>query len=234
MDNEGAWGDGTDVGPCEGLLAYPSGWGGDVTDSIAQYRMAGIDDRGGSSAGAHKTFIQTIGTGDQNFLDAKLVQFSDVAHVPVCADSGMSATWLGVANIAYPDICCAECAGTAGVGWDGWISADCPNGDWCPECADMHAPVLFTTQGQGADWKKTRSRHLGGSNIGWADGHATWVHAQRLFAMADEEEIEGVGSVCGADGTSLEGYRAACGEPPAGMDFLFMEAIDWYGKDTIK
>ncbi len=233
QDNEGAWGDAMDVGPCEGLLCYPSGWGGAVTDSIGQNRMASIDSRHGTGEGSHKTFVQNIGTGRENFYDTKLVEFNDVAHVPVCGDSGMSATWLSVANLAYPDICCAECAGVVSItGW-GWINTGCPDGSYCPECSAVHAPVRARDEGHDP-WKRDALRHLGGTNVGWADGHATWVQARRLLSMADDEEIEGVGTVCGNLGTSVEGYRALCGDPPAGVDFLFSQAIDWYGRDTIK
>ena len=76
---------------------------------------------------------------------------------------------------------------------------------------------------------KAAARHLGGSNIGWADGHATWVQAQGLINMSDEGDIEGVGTVCAPWGTSLAGYRAECGDPPAGAHFMYNNTIDWYG-----
>ena len=237
--NAGNWGDALDLGPCEGTMAFPAGWGGGITDSIAQQAMAWIDTRHGTGEGSHKTFVQNIGVGEQNFNDRKLVEFQDVAHVPVCADSGMSGTFLSIGNIAYPDICCAECAGIVPWAWD-WGGeaagiAACPTGEWCPECYAMHAPnVWWNADGFDVDAMKASTRHLGGSNIGWADGHATWIHAQRLISMCDEEEIEGVGTVCGTGGSSLEGYRAVCGDPPAGAHFMFSQAIDWYGRDTIK
>jgi prepilin-type processing-associated H-X9-DG protein len=237
--NEGNWGDATGVGPCEGYMNMPAGWGGDVTDSILQQSLAAIDSRHGTGAGSSKTFVQNIGVGEENFRDRKLVEFQDVTHVPVCADSGMSGNFLSVANMAYPDLCCTECAGIVPWSWT-WGGAaagitDCPNGDWCMECYEMHAPnVWYDSNGFDDEAMKASTRHLGGSNVGWADGHASWVQAQRLCSMADEEEIEGVGTVCGPWGTSVEGYRASCGEPPTGSHFHFSQAIDWYGKDTIK
>jgi hypothetical protein len=48
--------------------------------------------------------------------------------------------------------------------------------------------------------------------------------------MSDDQEIEGVGLICGLWGTSLEGYRENCGEPPAGAQFMFNRATDWQGK----
>jgi len=223
--NEGNWGDATDMGPCGGYLNFPAGWGGQVTDSVLQQRTANIDSLFGSGEGSQGVFVQNIGSGEQNFHDRKLVEFQDVAHVPVCADSGMSGDWLSIANIAYPDICCAECAGIAPFAWvwGGYAAGinDCPTGEWCPECYEMHAcNVWWTADGFDEDAMKASTRHLGGSNIGWADGHASWIAAQTLCAMDDDGDIEGIGRGCA--GTSVEGYRENCGgDPPAGAHFLF-------------
>jgi prepilin-type processing-associated H-X9-DG protein len=223
---QGMWGDPVSTGPCYENV-FPAGWGGSVTDSILQGTNAGPGVQGAADvAGGAKVFVMGYSDAEQNFYDTKLVEFQDVAHVPVIADGGSKAGFISPATMAYPDICCPECAGVAGVAWGGWITEDCPDGSGgCPECADVHAPVLFTTQGQGPDWKEPATRHLGGSNIGWADGHATWVHAQRLCAMTDDGDLEGVGLIC--DGTSLEGYRQYCGEPAPGMDFLFSKNTPW-------
>jgi len=235
MVNQGNWGEATMIGPCEGYINVPAGWGGEVTDSILQQRVANIQSRHGQGTGGKGVFVQNIGSGEQNFYDRKLMEFQDVAHVPVCADSGMSATWMCIANIAYPDICCAECAGIAPFAW-GWGGAAaginaCPTGEWCPDCYEMHAVnTWWNANGFDEEAMKASTRHLGGSNIGWADGHASWVPAQRLCAMSDDREIEGVGTVCGLLGTSVEGYRANCGEPPPGAYFHFSKRTDWYGK----
>jgi prepilin-type processing-associated H-X9-DG protein len=36
------------------------------------------------------------------------------------------------------------------------------------------------------------TRHLGGNNIGWADGHASWVHAARFLDEWAEEAQPGM------------------------------------------
>ncbi len=73
------------------------------------------------------------------------------------------------------------------------------------------------------------ARHLGGTNVGWADGHATWVAAQGLVAMSNDSEIEYVGSICHPY-TSYEGYAENCGDPDQGQAFLFSRKTDWWGK----
>jgi len=47
--------------------------------------------------------------------------------------------------------------------------------------------------------------------------------------MSDDKDFEGVGTVCGLLGTSVQGYRENCGEPEPGMDFLFNKKTSWTG-----
>jgi prepilin-type processing-associated H-X9-DG protein len=227
---QGMWGDPVGTGPCYENV-FPSGWGGAVTDSILQGRMAGPGTQGAADvAESNKVFVKGYSDAEQNFHDVKIVQFQDVAHVPVVADGGMKAGFVSPATMAYPDICCPECAGIAPFAWAwGGFAAGintCPDGTWCPECYELHAVnTWWASDGYSVEARKAATRHLGGSNIGWADGHATWVHAQRICAMFDEGDIEGIGLIC--DGTSLEGYRYNCGEPPAEATFLFNNMTPW-------
>jgi prepilin-type N-terminal cleavage/methylation domain-containing protein/prepilin-type processing-associated H-X9-DG protein len=223
--NEGNWGGEDGPGPCT-HGAFPTGWGGEVTDSILQYRSAVPGTVWGQEGSAgHKAFIQTIGTNEQVLYQKKLVQFNDLVHVPVVGDAGFNRNFFSVATLAYPDVCCPECAGIAPFSW-GWGGAaaginDCPSGDYCPDCANLHAPVAWWGPG-GFDVKarKASTRHLGGVNIGWADGHASSVDSQRLVAMSEAGDLEAIGWVC-APYSSAEGYAAECGTPPAGMTFMY-------------
>jgi len=237
--NEGSWGDALETGPCYENV-FPSGWGGSVTDSVLQQMMAGPGIQGGSgAAAANKVFVQGYSNGEQNFYDTKMVSFQDAVRVPVVADGGTKAGFLSIATVAYPDICCAECAGVAPFMWDWGGSAAgiaaCPTGAYCQECYDIHATnTWYDAKGYSDEARKADTRHLGGSNIGWADGHASWVAAQRLCSMSDEGDIEGVGWIC-APYTSYNGWVATswCGggsAPPSGMTFLHANPVDWYGK----
>ena len=222
---QGMWGYAFETGPCYENV-FPAGWGGAITDSILQGTNAGPGVQNAATTGAAlKAFVQDYSTAEQNFYDTKMANFQDAVRVPVVADGGTKAGFLSIATMAYPDICCAECSGVQGLAWYGDVN--CPNGDWCEAtCFNSHAHYAWASD---PDLKRQSARHLGGTNIGWADGHASWVAAQRLCAMSDEREIEGVGLICGLWGTSVEGYRNTCGEPPAGMIFLFGRAADWDG-----
>ena len=227
----GEWGNDVGTGSCY-HMTFPPGWGGDVTDSILQRRTASW--RMGEGTYANKTFIQTIGTGQENFYDMKMASMQDVASVPVIADKGIDPTWLSVGTVGYPDICCAECAGIAGGGgWD-WITTGCPDGTWCPECPPLHASYRQFVDGGSEQWRKDGSRHLGGSNLGFADGHASWFAAKTLVAKSDNGEFEYFGWVC-SPYTSYQGWVSDpdCGngsQPPPGMEFLYNVPHNWVGK----
>ena len=220
------WGNDVGTGPCY-HMTFPPGWGGDVTDSILQRRTASW--RMGEGTYANKTFIQTIGTGQENFYNVKMASLQDVASVPVIADKGIDPTWLSVGTVGWPDICCAECGGIAQYQWD-WPTADCPNGEWCPDCPPIHASYRNLHEGGPEQWMKDGTRHLGGSNLGFADGHASWFAAKALAGKSDNGEFEHFGWVC-SPYTSSQGYLAECGTPPPGMTFLYNVPHDWSGQN---
>ncbi len=215
--NEGAWGPPADyIGPCN--WTWPAGWGGDVTDSILQGRLA---TPWGSGDVAQKAFVQTIAV--RAHWDLKMVQIQDPVKFAVCADGGQNSQDQNVGNLAYPDLCCTECGG---INWDanGWPTIDdpiagtytCPDGTYCPECWAVHAQLPWYRD---PDRMSASARHLGGVNIGFADGHAAWLHSRRVLTLYADGELEGTGMWC--PGLSRAVYEDWCGTPPAGAEFLY-------------
>ncbi len=142
------------AGPC--IIAWPSGWGGTVTDNLVQ----GIQPSGASGA-----FQQSITTVWQP--DMKLVEVQDPVWHIVVAEGGAVAedTWqLSPGLVAFPDICAAECNGCAG-GCD----------DDCNFTEDEYTDPSL---------RSSMSRHLGGVNIGFLDGHAAWFHSAKVLNMS--------------------------------------------------
>jgi len=224
--NQGQWGGDTDLpGPCQ-QATFPPGWGGEVTDSILQQRTAvPASAFGGGGGAANKAFVQTIAANESVLYDTKMASIQDPVHVPVVADGGTNRNWMVVGEVAYPDLCCVECAGIAQYSWD-WPTADCPNGDYCPDCPPLHATYLNVHEGPDA-WRKQGTRHLGGVNIGWADGHASSVSSRQLVAMSENGELEKLGWLC-QPATSAAGHEAYCGEaPPPGMTFVYNNGPRW-------
>ncbi len=243
QNHEGEWGPtagpgGTPLGPACFEACFPSGWGGVVTDSILQNLGAGTGDEQPWVAAPQGAFVMSIGTMKENVQDVKLVSINDPVHLPVIADATPPTTWLAIPRVAYANICCADCAGAQwGSGCtqseDGPPIAYCSTDSALLDCWNtIHA---HRTWARDPRRKAASARHLGGTNIGFADGHAAWWSAQALLAAADEARFERIGFICtadgGAGGSSVQDYRMICGgDPPPEMTFLHSNSIDFYGR----
>ncbi len=178
---EGAWGYTSDtrssLGPC--LTSYPRGWGGDVTDSMLQSRLAGMGAFGIEPV--HKAFVQSVACNSEA-LDLKLVEVEDPVNYVIVGDGGGMALTMTVSTAAYPDVCKLGCA-----------TELCPAADWenCPWTVDCGAPYdgsFFLSP----ELRKPYSRHLGGVNLGYLDCHAAWIHSEALIQKVREREIDGL------------------------------------------
>ena len=179
---------------------FPPGWGGVVTDSFTQVGVGlGVgfwDEAWGGGSDEYKAFRQSIGlnchdTGS-SLLELKLAAVGDPVNWVACSDSGSWTEVLGPGIVAYPDLCCAECANCA----RGWFPTDCADaleGGGCGSVLDCYyeyhvSPAMLKDQ----TLLSRGARHLGGSNMGFLDGHASWWNSQRfLDAWADEAKKSG-------------------------------------------
>jgi prepilin-type N-terminal cleavage/methylation domain-containing protein/prepilin-type processing-associated H-X9-DG protein len=214
---EDAWGGGMGFGIC--VWSWPPGWGGSVTDSVAQ-QMLGIDFVQLTGEGAEdRAFRQAIGL-NAGALDLKLAAVQDPVNYAICADAGGRDDINSIGIIAYPDICCAECAGFNWFAW-AWPVVDsgqtvCPDGSWCPDCWASHASFEWAHE---PDLKRASARHMGGNNVGFLDGHASWINSERIIARFAEGELEGPIHWCPSGSRAL--YEQNCGTPEPGMVFLY-------------
>jgi prepilin-type N-terminal cleavage/methylation domain-containing protein/prepilin-type processing-associated H-X9-DG protein len=216
--NEGAWGTDTAIGgPCN--WTWPKGWGGAVTDSIVQQAWGtGVAGAQLDRDTAEKAFTVGI-TWNRHMTGTKLSAVNDTVNFPVVGDGGVDYTLTNIYKLAFPEACCVECAGTGLAqfgepGWGGWPPPeDCGilNSE-CAGCYSMRAqPRVFTDE----DEYRRCTRHLGGVNVGWLDGHASWENSKRPIARFSEGELEGITHWCP---TSTWEYRSNCGwPPPAGV-----------------
>jgi prepilin-type N-terminal cleavage/methylation domain-containing protein len=218
--NEGQWGHDSVGGACQ--RTYPPGWGGAVTDSILQQRIATaymVLGQDVATSAANKAFVQSIGMRE-GANERKMVQVEDPVRFVICGDAGVD-PWstCSAAILAYPDICCAECAGIAYYAWDGWPDPNgCPDGTYCPDCVPLHANINWARD---PNRHKETARHLGGDNLGFLDGHASWLAAGTILAMHREGELECTYFWC-TPCESPEAYRRECeAEPDPGMIFLY-------------
>ncbi len=104
--HEGQWGPCSGwIGPC--ATSWPSGWGGDVTDSFEQQRLAVPD----SGEAANKAFVESIGVCLNYGL--KLASVQDPVSYAICGDAGVNMELWSPALVAFPDECnlvCSTCA----------------------------------------------------------------------------------------------------------------------------
>jgi prepilin-type N-terminal cleavage/methylation domain-containing protein/prepilin-type processing-associated H-X9-DG protein len=159
QDTEGKWGhNGCDGGgPCS--LAWPVGWGGTITDSILQQACA---------TGDTGSFESTIAYPE--LYDVKTSQMGDPSWTVACGDSCI------FVNINGPDNMLYSLCGT-GCGKADW--ANCPDSQECG--LDSHLVDQWATD---PSFRAKYTRHLGGSNVGFADGHASWFMADALVAAS--------------------------------------------------
>jgi prepilin-type N-terminal cleavage/methylation domain-containing protein/prepilin-type processing-associated H-X9-DG protein len=200
---EGSWGEGTDY--CL-ISCYPPGWGGDVTDSLAQGRVAhGIANSSATPSTAHGAFLQSIGVNGNGTRDTKLVEIDDVVNYIVCADGGAWPEEMNAGLVAYPDLCNAECGNWWCSGWLEGCESSIQSG--CPDLWDCFEQ-WHTSVGMLRDKSLLRrgSRHLGGVNLGFADGHAAWWQSERFLDTWAEETGQRPGAWPSAMGVDAWGH----------------------------
>jgi prepilin-type N-terminal cleavage/methylation domain-containing protein/prepilin-type processing-associated H-X9-DG protein len=188
VDWDANWGPDAFVvaGPC--FWSWPPGWGGDVTDSWLQNRLA-VGEYG--EFAENKAFVQTIGT--QWYGGLKLVEVEDPVRHVVCGDAGGSAEDNNSALLAYPDLCALGC-GNEVCGWSGGDGWDVTSDDsCCGDSAYFYAPWNGAFQ-RDPGLRKPYARHLGGVNIGYLDGHAGWMNSEAVLNAVREGDITGVDS----------------------------------------
>ena len=172
-DNQTQWGH-WGIGPCG--YDFPPGWGGTVTDGILQQAYAC------TSAGyvAPGAFMQDYMVTP--LRETKTSQMDDPTKFLILGDGSVADTFTYGTDVAYPDICTLPCAGPwckAGNGWGGGkVGADWVNCSGTQSCGA--GSTLFVSDVQ---YRKDHAmpRHLGGENLGFADGHAIWANAEAIL-----------------------------------------------------
>jgi len=200
QDNAGAWGQNRDekgFGPCDD--AWPRGWGGDVTDSLLQDRLASSYLHQDTTA--NKAFVQTIGTKETSGdMGLKLVSVQDTVNYVVLGDSGALPGGNNFSTFAYPDICQLGCSNEC-----------CSIADWeicASEAADCGLYMYAPNNGafiRNPSLRKPYARHLGGVNLGFLDGHAQWINSEAFLARIAD------GTLSGFDTVNEGGPNSLCG-----------------------
>jgi prepilin-type processing-associated H-X9-DG protein len=151
-------------GPCASV--WPPGWGGAVTDSGVQGRSL---DPG--------RFRSTVGAVAVGLAGRKLSSVKDPRRNVVWADSSRMCANLG--SVMWANVCRADCA-------DLKEKADWGNCPWSQKCG---AGGDFTTN---PARPKAFTRHNGGSNLAFLDGHVEWQSASHILWAYRQGELFGI------------------------------------------
>jgi prepilin-type N-terminal cleavage/methylation domain-containing protein/prepilin-type processing-associated H-X9-DG protein len=167
----GEWGTGKAVSPC--AYAYPSGWGGTTTDSIAQQLLAATNTygwiTGPSNPASEGCFDQSIGTTDEMLCDVSTSAIDDPSWKVVCADGGIAGfTTLHTVRTQLWSFCANGCAD-----WE-----NCPVTRTCGLDADAYDEFWSS-----ASYRSKWTHHMGGANYGFADGHAKWINSEQVVQL---------------------------------------------------
>jgi len=161
-------------------IAFPSGWGGSNTDSFKQ---------GVPTPETPGIFAFSVATNDNMHWD-RPGNVNDAARYIVCGDGGggTSVSIWNAKSIALPDYACGynEC----GVGSPGC----CFDGTGPGELSDSDK---LNKAWRDSSWRSKRARHMGGSNVGFMDGHARWHPVDSLiFQQAPYKNAIFEGGLC--------------------------------------
>jgi len=159
--------DGFAGGPCN--HAFPPGWGGSVTDSFKQGTRPPWDpDPAALPMGI---------APNANLTDLALSSVSSPGRYIVAGEGGFDAIVQDAFQMAYPDYrvisifadvttpgCCA--------------TADPVNCPWSAACGfTVEQRPRFISD---PAYRRAHTRHNGGANVGFLDGHAAWLPSDRL------------------------------------------------------
>jgi prepilin-type N-terminal cleavage/methylation domain-containing protein/prepilin-type processing-associated H-X9-DG protein len=156
--------------PCE--TYFPTGWGGTVTDSVTQF--AEISYLGVAYESVQGQFGGSIGVTETNNSGLKTSQINDPVKFLVCGDSQQPQMG-NPCRVAW-DVC-GE--------WSGGC-ADWANCSFSQQCGidSKHLKQFWTDP----SYRSKYTRHMGGGNYGFADGHAAWWKADAFLAEVPHQD----------------------------------------------
>ena len=147
---------------------YPTGWGGSITDSITQPYMHSSD----GGAGGFTNSLNVI-----ELREVKTSAMADAAKYVMVGESPGNQI-VNPLELAYPDVPRMCGANPASVACCGGSAGDWSNCTWTQLCAPGPG-INYADTEQRKKWGF--ARHLGGSNVGFADGHAKWYPSEIIL-----------------------------------------------------
>jgi prepilin-type N-terminal cleavage/methylation domain-containing protein/prepilin-type processing-associated H-X9-DG protein len=158
---------------------YPPGWGGTLTDGIIQSSQGGCR-LGREGVGGSSFFSPTIAPNAQREVSTS--QINDPALYFVVGDGTYPIT--APQDLAYPytgRICGANPGAVACCGGN---TVDWENCSWSQDCG---AGMNENFSDPNVRKKYAKVPHMGGVNIGFADGHAKWYLSETVLSLGPDD-----------------------------------------------
>lgn len=162
-----------------------------MTDSFTQGPLP--TDAARFSGSYNGVFTFSIGT--QGTYDIKDSSIDDPAQYVVVQEVGLIARPWDADLAAFPETCRTGCFCGIPSSCNGADWANCPGTD---QCGVGSGTDLLDFWNSPERYNKA-ARHLGGDNLGFADGHAKWYPAMQLVQGAVDGTLTGWS--CGSGGT---------------------------------
>jgi len=156
-------------------LSFPAGWGGEVTDTLTQHRMAVPRSERGLRA-SPGMFLWSVATNEVE-TESGAYKVEDPAWYVVVADGGATLEGFNTGTLAYPDLCHLECASDVGMDPSQW-QADWERCPWTRQCG------AIAEMKRRPELRRPYARHFGGVNLGFLDGHARWFDSEEVIALS--------------------------------------------------
>ena len=158
---------------------FPPGWGGAVTEGGLGWGTSGC--RLGDGVMGSGAFEFNYNTVYDN-REMKTSQITDPARWLVVTEVGPNEamSWTSY-TVAYPDICKLGCAVYPGDLCEG--NSNMNMWEDCPWTWDTRCGAGDARLGSDVTYRKEfiTTRHLGGVNLGYADGHAAWMASEAVM-----------------------------------------------------
>jgi prepilin-type N-terminal cleavage/methylation domain-containing protein/prepilin-type processing-associated H-X9-DG protein len=165
---------------------YPVGWGGTVTEGTCS-DVTGVD------KGAVE--LDIVPSEDLS-REKKMSEINDTAKYIVVAERGVNPEWWYMEQIAYPELCRIQwpCAKSSYESGCDTCTIHCATGGIGCGIAGSDIDKFWTD----ASMRNPYTRHMGGNNLGFADGHAAWWPADAMISAANKQppDLEGIPPQC--------------------------------------
>jgi len=165
---------------CACVPWYPPGWGPAGVDSTIPVDGCPAEDiQPGPGYFENDYALPEATNGPLNLRGLKESAIPDVARYVVIAERGIDNTYDRVEKVAYPEVC--------RITWGAVVERpDSCGGDGEPP-NDITPDQIYAFWND-PSWRARYTRHLGGTNLGFADGHAQWWNSQALVDAVNRED----------------------------------------------